>query len=228
MAYLGQASGEWTESSSALRLLHIGIRNTQGVLTQDAFEQTNPPISSTGVTTAPGLDTLQVGVLSGSVAFTRPDVGNAYLGGPVEGLAASPEALLQRPLGCFINSSRQGAYENTPGLASGKGPYVSAQGTYANKLYETAVIGGGGSIAGYVDGDAITYFPGVALIASRNGFLMPAETVDGAGTGLVSLDVDGFGHESTMLSADGSGTTLAILKSAPDSQGNELIYDQRI
>ena len=43
MPLLGQASGGFTESSSALRLLHVGVRNTVGILTDDAFTQTNPP-----------------------------------------------------------------------------------------------------------------------------------------------------------------------------------------
>jgi len=77
MALLGQASGGFTESSSALRILHVGVRNTVGQLSANAFTQTNPPISSTGAampeinkTEASGLlDGLVRGVLSGSVAF---------------------------------------------------------------------------------------------------------------------------------------------------------------
>ena len=45
MALLGQASGGFTESSSALRILHIGVRNTVGQLSANAFTQTNPPQS---------------------------------------------------------------------------------------------------------------------------------------------------------------------------------------
>lgn len=51
MPLLGQASGQWLESSSALRILHAGVRNTVGVLTTDAFTQTNPPIVTTPAST---------------------------------------------------------------------------------------------------------------------------------------------------------------------------------
>ena len=78
MALLGQASGGFTESSSALRILHVGVRNTLGQLTADSFTQTNPPVVSTNVTDAPGLLTSVLGVLSGSVAFAR---GTAASGG---------------------------------------------------------------------------------------------------------------------------------------------------
>mgnify|MGYP001320025257 CR=1 FL=1 len=47
MALLGQASGGFTEGSSALRILHIGVRNTLGQLTADSFTQTNPPVITT-------------------------------------------------------------------------------------------------------------------------------------------------------------------------------------
>ena len=50
MALLGQASGGFTESSSALRILHVGVRNTLGQLTSDSFIQTNPPIISSTAT----------------------------------------------------------------------------------------------------------------------------------------------------------------------------------
>ena len=73
MPLLGQASGGFTESSSALRLLHVGVRNTVGILTDDAFTQTNPPLVTTAGTISENVDTAVAGVLSGSVAFTRPD-----------------------------------------------------------------------------------------------------------------------------------------------------------
>ena len=112
MALLGQASGGFTESSSALRILHVGIRNTVGVLSDDAFTQTNPPIVTAN--TSSQVDTTVLGVLSGSIAFTRPDAGSNYIGGP-EGSADTV------PLGVFINTANGNSYENTPGTSSGKG-----------------------------------------------------------------------------------------------------------
>jgi hypothetical protein len=86
MPLAGQASGGWTESSSALRILHVGVRNTVGVLTDDSFTQTNPPFSfgAGTVSTAPGALTEVLGILSGSVAFTRPDAGSNFIGGPTK------------------------------------------------------------------------------------------------------------------------------------------------
>ena len=170
MPLLGQASGEWTESSSALRILHVGVRNTVGILTDDAFTQTNPPIVTTAgtISQSAGMNTAVSGVLGGSVAFTRPDVGSNYIGGPRESnpFVANP---LVRPIGLFINNAVGRPYENTPGPASGKGPYVSAMGTYATSLYETEAIGAAGA---YAAGDDLVYTVGQPLILK-----MPADSV---------------------------------------------------
>jgi hypothetical protein len=159
MALLGQASGGFTESSSALRILHVGVRNTVGQLTEDSFTQTNPPIETTAarVSTSAGLLTNALGVLSGSIAFARPDEGANYHGGPSARGAAG-----DRVLGVFINNASGNAFENQPGVASNRGPYVSAQGTYANRLYETS----------RTDANvALTYTIGESLFASVNGYL---------------------------------------------------------
>jgi len=125
MPLLGQASGGFTESSSALRLLHPGVRNTVGVLTADAFTQTNPPIVTTAGTISTQTNTGVLGVLSGSVAFTRPDQGSNFIGGPVE--PGAPDNILIRPLGCFINTAVGNAFENQPGgqeLVSSRNGYL--------------------------------------------------------------------------------------------------------
>ena len=85
MPMIGQASGGFTESSSALRLLHVGVRNTVCALTPDGFTQTNPPIVTAAgtISLAVGMKPTTRGILSGSVAFMRPDVGSNYVGGPV-------------------------------------------------------------------------------------------------------------------------------------------------
>lgn len=221
MALLGQASGDFRESSSALRLLHVGIRNTVGVLTTDAFTQTNPPVITTAGTISTQADTGVLGVLSGSVAFTRPDQGSNYVGGPVE--PGAPLGTLIQPLGCFINSAAGNAYENLPAAASGKGPYVSAQGTYGNALFETQALAAAGAIA---QGDDLIYQAGQRLVASRNGYLQMAAT---AQTGaLINLDLQTITAQSANAGADDSSTTLGILKMPPDSEMFELVYDQRI
>ena len=197
MALLGQASGGFTESSSALRILHVGVRNTVGQLTADAFTQTNPPIETTAarVSTSAGMQTNVLGVLSGSLAFTRPDEGVNFHGGPSI-RAAGQAPLIERVLGVFINTASGNAFENQPGVASNRGPYVSAQGAYANSLYETSQTGAN---------VALTYGAGDGLFASVNGYLT---------------------NETAERAAD--ETLIAVLKIAPDSNSDELVYDQRI
>lgn len=219
MSLLGQASGGWTESSSALRLLHVGIRNTVGVLTTDAFTQTNPPIVTTAGTISTQADTGVLGVLSGSVAFTRPDAGSNFIGGPVE--PGAPDGLLIRPLGCFINTAVGNAYENLPGPASGKGPYVSGQGTYGNALFESQALDAAGPLAA---GDDLIYQAGQELVASRNGYLMMRVTTQTGAA--ISLDIASIAAE--VANGQAASTQLGILKMAPDSEMFELVYDQRI
>jgi len=212
MALLGQASGGWTESSSALRILHVGIRNTVGVLTTDSFTQTNPVcINSSGAfSTSAGMVTATLGVLGGSWAFTRPDGGSNEIGGPantgaVANLTAGPVGVAgNMPLGVFINTAVGNAYENTPGPASGKGPYLSGQGTYASSLYETQ-----DQDVGFAD---LTYTTGDQLYCSVNGYTTNNATDD------------------YMLIQPGisAATVLAILKMPNDAVQAEIVYDQRI
>lgn len=206
MPLLGQASGGFTESSSALRILHVGVRNTIGVLTADSFTQTNPPISATFASDQ--VDQTKLGVLSGSIAFTRPDEGSNYIGGP---LALALKGSSHIPLGIFINSANGNSFENTPGTASGKGPYVSSQGTYGNSLFETYNLNTGG---------ALTYATGDQLIASLNGYLTNVEAnnsylQDGSGTAFTGAD-------------NSNDIVIGIVKMPADSVQGELVYDQRI
>lgn len=222
---LGEASGGFTESSSALRILHVGIRNSLDVLVDDAFTQTNPPNVSTAGTVSTQVDTTVFGVLSGSVAFTRPDAaGDGFIGGNVEGLADPSLETFLRPLGVFINNANGNAFENLPGQASGKGPYVSAQGCYGNALYETQVLDGT-AITNFATGDSIPYTAGVELVASRNGYLMPRQAIDGGG---VVRDFDVAGCTAEVEHGLAASTLIGVLKTPPDSDLSELIYDQRI
>ena len=194
MALLGQASGGFTESSSALRILHVGVRNTVGQLSASAFTQTNPPVQTQSTTEASGLlDGVVRGVLSGSIAFANPTAGDNTHSGPEGGVAV---------LGVFINNAVGNAFENQPGVASNRGPYVSAQGTYANRLYETKQ-----DLADNTTDVDITYAVGDSLQSSVNGYLT---------NGAVAADVHA------------SDTVIGILKIVPDSNSDELVYDQRI
>ncbi len=221
MPLLGQASGGWTESSSALRILNLGIRNSVGVLTNDSFTQTNPPVVTATSTISSNVDTSVLGALSGSVAMTRPDAGVNFIGPNAEGVGAANE-LFVMALGIFINDAVGNAYENTPGPASGKGPYVSGQGTYASALFETqflAASGGGGAT-----GDTITWTTGMRMIVSRNSYLMPLWDIVNAGTFANAgnnADVE-HGH------AAGTETQIALLKMPADAVQPEIVFDLRV
>lgn len=222
----GQASGGWTESSSALRILYVGVRNSIGNLTDDSFTQTNPPIITTAgtVSESPGALTEVFGVLSGSVAFTRPDAGSNFIGGPTKTAMTLPASVTQvLPVGCFINNAAGNAYENLPASASGKGPYVSGMGTYGSRLFETQVLvtTNGGTVAG----TDLTYVAGMKLVASQNGYLMP--TVVFTGVALDPVDA-GAAFNSLEGVNGGTATTFGILKMAPDSAMNEIVFDQRV
>jgi len=201
MPLLGQASGDWTESSSALRILHVGIRNTVGILTDDAFTQTNPPnVTAAGtISQSAGFFSNVLGVMGGSVAFTRGDIGPNYVGG-TSTLAAATAGV--RPLGVFINNAAGRPYENLPGPASGIGPYVSGMGTYGNSLYETENLNTGATL---------TYTTGDALFASLNGYLTNVAA------------------DNNRIEQAASGVTLiGYLKMPADSVQPEIVYDQRI
>ena len=219
MPMLGQASGDWTESSAALRILLVGIRNSTGVLTTDAFTQTNPPIVTTAGTISTQADTGVLGVLSGSVAFTRPDAGSNFLGGPVE--PGAPDQGLVQPLGVFLNTAVGNAFENQPGPASGKNTYASAQGTYGNQLFETQALATSGAVA---VGDDLVYTTGNQLVASRNGYLMMRVTTQTGAA--ISLDLATITSE--VANGAAASTTLGILKMPPDAEQFELVYDQRV
>jgi len=178
------------------------------------------------VATAAGVsaqaDTSVFGVLSGSVAFARPDVGSNFIGGPAPmTVDGTINQTFVRPLGCFLNHAVGYAWENQPGLASGKGPYVSACGTYANALFEDKCIATAGAVT---VGDPLYYITGAQLVASLNGYLMPANGHTGGV--LIAYDIDGLAFQATFGAA--ATTVIGVLKMPADSEQNEIVYDQRI
>ena len=234
MPMLGQASGGWTESSSALRLLHVGVRNTTGILTDDSFTQANPPAVATANTISTRINQRAFGVLSGSVCFTRPDGGSNFVGGASSNAVQAAIAALAatqgqhfRALGCFINQATGNEYENIPGQASGKGPYVSAQGTYGNAIYETNLIANTADVPNSPATRAITYVNGMLLVGSRNGYLMPTQSI-GADGNLDATDLIAITAESFVQNANTRATTIGLVKMPPDATQTEVVYDQRI
>lgn len=219
MALPGQASGDFTESSSALRILYVGVRNTYAAeLATDGFTQTNPPTVTASATVSTTLAAApKRGVLGGSVAFTRPDAGNGLIGGPTG--AAAPTGI-HSPLGLFINDADGNAYENSPAAASGKAPYVSAQGTMGLRLYETQTLApGGAGTSSAAQGSDLLLENGLPVYASVNGYVTTALSASGVET----ADI----HE---VAYDGAtaGTVLGVITIVPDSVHSEMVIDQRI
>jgi len=219
MSQLGQSSGAFQESSSALRIEHAGVRNATGVLSDDAFTQTNPPVS-TGTDVSTNLDTGVAGVLSGSVAFARPDAGSNFHGGPAS--PAGDIARFVRPLGVYVNSAAGQAFENQPAAASGKNTYMSSQGTYGNKLFETQVIEA--AAAPLAQGDPLPYVVGAFLVASVNGLLMPSETLSGGAI----VTIDAAARSLELANGNAASTIMGVVKMPADAVQDEILYDQRV
>lgn len=199
---LGQGSGDFRETSGRVQIFYVGIRNSVGILTADAFTQSTPPIVTAAAnvsTTLAGVT--KKGVLGASVAFTRPDAGNGFIGGPVQ--VASAYVTGQKPLGIFINDSLGNAFENTPGVASGRGPYLCGFGTVGVSIWETQHQKTGSA--------AITYAAGDKLYASVNGLL----------TNVVE---DGYEDNASA----GTNTLIGIVKVAPDANNSLMVLDLRV
>jgi hypothetical protein len=195
----GQSSGDFKETSSRVQLLHVVTRNSVGLLTPDAFTQANPPVVTTQKSTTL-TNVTKVGVLGGTVAFSRPDYGNGYHGGPNPVYAAGC-----MPLGLFINDAIGNAFENTPGVASGRGPYVAGSGSCVGvSVYETKIQTGGGA------GTPIAYAAGNKLYASCNGLL---------------TNVLADAYETL---AGGTATVMGVVKIAPDANSSLLVLDLRV
>jgi hypothetical protein len=154
---IGQSSGDYLETQRRIQPLYIsGIRITGQPYSPDAFTQSNPPNVLTHVsTTLTGVRTR--GVLGGTVAYIRPDVGNGPVGGPPAAYNTRVRAL-----GLFIADARGVPFENTPGIASGEASYYADGGTFANSLWETFNLSSGA---------ALVYEAGDELYSSKNGLI---------------------------------------------------------
>lgn len=217
LAIGGISSGDFKETSARVQLFHVVTRNSLGLLTPDAFTQNNPPVVTTQAsTTLSGIT--KKGALGGTVAFTRPDFANGYHGGPN---SAAYTAGCQ-PLGLFLNDAVGNPFENTPGVASGRGPYVCGSGsTVGLSLYETKVqitFNTNGAVAGspasVVAGAALTYAAGDKLYAGANGLV----------TKVVS-DAFEFNVGTAANNSAYPIKVLGIVKVAPDANSSLLVVD---
>lgn len=214
----GQASGDYLLSQGALRILYALIKDTIPSLADDGFTQLNPNV----VTNPLGLSTtlpanVKRGVLGGSVAFVRPDIGENITGGAV--LVTSDYVIGTRPLGLFINDALGNANENTPGVASGKGPHLRG-GAVGLKVYETQqqTTVGGGAI-----GDALTYVVGDLLFASVNGYITN-RWQDSYETQWITAATLG-GATSSGNAARYDSTIMGVLLSPPDASSAEMFFE---
>jgi hypothetical protein len=201
----GQGSGDFRETSGRVHLFHMGIRNSLGILAADAFTQSNPPIVSGANTSATLTGITKVGVLGATVAFTRKDAGNGFHGGPVK--ISTNYVADQRPLGLFINDAVGNAFENTPGVASGRGPYVCGLGVVGVTLWETKQqIGGSGTLS---------YNAGDFLYASVNGLL----------TNRVE---DAYQWNVTSQNDRDFVTLMGVVLVAPDADNTFMVLNLRV
>ena len=204
---IGQGSGDFRELGGRVHVFHVGHRNSIGVLSPDAFTQANPPVVTAAASVSSTLANIsKLGVLGSSVAFTRPDVGNGVIGG-----AVAPDATYGagiNPVGIFINDALGNAYENTPGLAANRGPYLSAQGTVGLTLWETQNL---------TTNADLSYMAGQKLYASRNGLV-------------TNLAADALEYQTNGSGAGDATacTVVAVVKIAPDANNSLMVVDLRI
>ena len=120
------------------------------------------------------------------------------------------------PLGIVINDAVGHAFQNSPGIASGKGPYLSGGSTIEVDLYETVAIRNGtlsDGTAVLLD-DALTYTAGLKLFASENGYLT-----------CVPEDAYEVVHGNQTVA---TATVVAIVLSTPNATNGKMFLDVRI
>lgn len=210
MPLYGQSSGDFKETSARVQLFHVVTRNSVGALAADAFTQLNPALITNAVAKSSTLTGItKVGVLGGSIAFTRP-TGNNLIGGPPGTSGALITNLTNmvtgaRPLGFFINDAVGNAYENTPGPSSSKGPYICGSGsTLGLTIYETVSQADGTT--------AISWAVGNLVYASVNGLA-------------TNLVAEAYEYVAGSTS---TATVIGVVKAVQTSDTPMLVIDLRI
>ena len=203
---LGQGSGDFRETSGRVQLFHAGTRNSVGMAAADAFTQNNPPIVTTTANVSTTLaNVTKKGALGASIAFTRPDAGNGLVGGPVQVAAAYVATI--KPLGLFINDALGNPFENTPGVASGKAPYLTGMPCVGVSLWETQRQIGGST--------ALVYTAGQRLYASVNGLL-------------TNRIEDAYEYNVAGQNDPDFVTVMGVLKLAADASNDLMVVDMRV
>lgn len=249
---IGQTSQAYLGSATALTVLYPGVQNGISGIADDGFTQRNPCAIGTAGTISRYVNPARSGILSGSVAFTRPDAGNDRHGGPGDpdiqnNLQKNPAyAAAFRPLGIYLNNANgNNAYDNQSAPGSGLNMYMSNGGTYRNNLYETFLLTDLDA-ANSPAGSEIVYLPGTNLVGSRNGFLMPQEIIGKDGvrrhvdsvSGASALTAESYIRLNTPMDSaanlvtiqqkGGPSTVIGVLKMVPDVAHPGIVYDQRV
>lgn len=206
----GQASGDFRLSNSALRILYSLVKDSIPTLASDGFTQSNPPVVTAAANVSTTLPVnVKKGVLGGSVAFLRPDVGSNVVGGAT--LDGGGDYIAgTRPLGLFINDAVGNAYENTPAVASGKDPFLRG-GSCGVKIYETQQ-----QVGGFAD---LSYNVGDFLYASVNG-LLTNSWQDSYEAQWITAAATGSGAAGAAIEPD--CTRMGVVLSPPDATSSEL------
>jgi len=106
----------------ALRILYPGVRNSLATLAAAAFTRQNFGLA---------------GMSSSRITADTPD---GALGGMVAKYSGNYEVDISNNYtvaGIFINDAAGSPFENTPAVASGKCPMMTARGSYETDIYET-------------------------------------------------------------------------------------------
>lgn len=208
----GQASGDFRLSQGALRVLYSLIKDSIPVLAADGFTQSNPNVVTAAANKSTTIPVnVKKGVLGGSVAFTRPDVGANTVGGAV--LVSAAYVAKTRPLGLFLNDAAGNSFENTPAVASGKGPFLRG-GACGTKLYETQIQVGAST--------ALTYSIGDFLYASVNGYLTN-RWQDSYEKQWIDAATSGSGGGGVAIEPD--VTRMGVVLAPPDANNAELFVE---
>jgi hypothetical protein len=209
----GQSSGDFLLTQGALRILYSVIKDTIPVLADDAFTQANPNVVTTVANVSTTLPAnVKRGVLGASVAFTRPDIGSNTVGGAVQ--VAAAYVANTRPLGLFVNDALGNANENTPGVASGKGPFLRG-GAAGVQVYETQIQVGAST--------ALTYAVGNLLYASVNGYLTN-RWQDAYETQWITTAATG-GATGSGNAQEYDVTRMGVVLSPPDATSDEMFVE---
>lgn len=165
-----------------MKILELGgIKNSLDDLQDLAFTQDNRGAGTAAPGVGAGLDSAYAaqrlanttlddstprGLLAGSVVAMTGDREIGHCNGD----------LAMRPLGLLINDVAGKAFENTPAVASGKGPYLHAGAEVLINVYETVETDGT---------TPITYAAGDLVYCSPNGLVSQEASVEGTVLGVV-------------------------------------------